>query len=151
MKIKVITVDHDKSKQFINTISEYCKRTAWNIKIIDVQAKKHNNPIEQRKLEGLEIKKHLSQNEYTIALDPKGKMLTSEEIAQNILKLQQESTNHLAFIIGGAFGLPQEIKNNANITLSLGLITMPHRIAKLVLIEQIYRAYTIISNHPYHK
>lgn len=149
MKIKIISIDHDKSRQYSDISSEYIKRTPWKIDVVDLEPV--NSGTQQKEKEGALILKHIKPEDYIIALDPNGEQMTSEGFAKSIQNLQDSSSKTISFIIGGAFGLSESVKTRANILLSLGKMTMPHRIAKLVLIEQIYRAYTITKSHPYHK
>lgn len=92
----------------------------------------------------------LPKNAALIALDPKGAEKTSEQIASYMQKTT-DSGRSIAFLIGGAYGLDRAIAEKADLVLSLSKMTMPHLLAKLVLVEQIYRAQTIIAGHPYHK
>ena len=84
-----------------------------------------------------------------VALEVEGKSLSSRELADFLQKQQVGATQRLIFAIGGAYGLPQEVSQKADLTLSLSAMTLPHRLARLVLAEQIYRAFTIIGGQPY--
>jgi 23S rRNA (pseudouridine1915-N3)-methyltransferase len=86
-----------------------------------------------------------------ICLDPKGKAMTSEAFAGRLAKFRDEGTRALAFLIGGADGLGKEALKHADVVLSLGSMTLPHGLARIVLAEQLYRAATILSGHPYHR
>jgi 23S rRNA (pseudouridine1915-N3)-methyltransferase len=86
-----------------------------------------------------------------LVLDEKGKALTSEQFAQLLGKLRDEGASHLAFIIGGPDGHGGLMRERSTLTLSLGAITLPHGLARIVLAEQIYRAVTILAGHPYHR
>lgn len=150
MKIKIISIDQDKSRQFSEIMNEYIKRLSWKVTIIDIPTRPTSNIPQQQEKEGQDILRYVD-NEYVIALDPRGKQLSSEEFADHFESWQQQHQNNLTFVIGGAFGLSNALKQKANMLLSLSKMTMPHRIAKLMLIEQIYRSYTIMQGHPYHK
>lgn len=149
MKIKIISIDHDKSKQYSDISSEYIKRMPWKIDVVDLEP--FNSNTQQKEKEGALILKYIKPEDYIIALDPNGEQMTSELFAKTIQTLQDSSSKAISFIIGGAFGLSESVKTRSNTLLSLSKMTMPHRIAKLILIEQIYRAYTIMKSHPYHK
>lgn len=90
-------------------------------------------------------------NHTLICLDPAGEMLPSEDFAGILAKTRDEGAGGLAFLIGGADGLGQAALEKANLSLSLGPMTLPHGLARIVLAEQIYRAMTILAGHPYHR
>jgi 23S rRNA (pseudouridine1915-N3)-methyltransferase len=85
------------------------------------------------------------------ALDERGKQLSSEELAQSLKRAMDGGEAGLAFVIGGADGLPQDLVKRANFHWSLGRLTLPHRLARLVLVEQLYRAVSILRGEPYHR
>jgi 23S rRNA (pseudouridine1915-N3)-methyltransferase len=87
---------------------------------------------------------------FLVLLDTQGKQLSSEELAQFLKKRQESSSQPVLFAVGGADGFSAETKRLADLTLSLGKMTLPHELARVVLLEQIYRAYTILAAHPYH-
>jgi 23S rRNA (pseudouridine1915-N3)-methyltransferase len=91
-----------------------------------------------------------SERHTLIALDSRGKQLSSEGLAEFLRSHQDRGSAHLVFAIGGADGLSEQIKNTAAFTLSLGKMTLPHELARVVLLEQLYRAFTILKGHPYH-
>ena len=86
-----------------------------------------------------------------VCLDPRGKMLSSEDLAGALAKFRDGGATGLAFLIGGADGLGQTAREKADLVLSLGPMTLPHGLARIVLAEQIYRAMTILAGHPYHR
>jgi 23S rRNA (pseudouridine1915-N3)-methyltransferase len=151
MKIKLICPDQDKSRLYADMINEYAKRLPWKLEIIDLTSAHSDNVNQRLERESIAIKKKISNNDFVIILDAKGKQLDSEGFAYKINELQQSARNEIAFVIGGAYGLSEELKSRADLLLSFGKMTMTHRLVKLVLMEQIYRAFTIISGHPYHK
>ena len=130
--IKIITVGAIKEKYLKDAIEEYTKRIS-----------KYTN-IE------IKIKKYISPRDYVITLEIEGKQLTSEEFAQKINSIYLESSN-ITFIIGGSYGISQEIKNMSNFKLSFSKMTFPHQLFRVNLLEQIYRAYKINNNESYHK
>ena len=107
-------------------------------------------PAKIKELEEAQITKNLSPNSYLITLDEKADQLSSINFADLIKKTSTTNPN-IDLIIGGAFGLSQNLQKKSNYKLSLGKMTFPHLIVRLLLIEQIYRAQTIIDGHPYHK
>jgi 23S rRNA (pseudouridine1915-N3)-methyltransferase len=103
-----------------------------------------------KKKEGELILEGLGKDDYLIALDEKGKQLSSEGLAQFIQARANESTRNLIFLIGGAFGLDEKVLQRANYKWSLSQLTLPHQLVRLVLAEQLYRACTIQRNEKYH-
>ncbi len=128
-------------------IGDYLKRLPNKIIVNQIEAK-GNLPVDKQKIyEGELLLKATPLNSFVIAMDERGKQFSSQDFAHYIDKIMQP----IAFIIGGAYGLSEPIKKRANLTLSLGSMTMPHILARVLLVEQLYRAYTILQNHPYHK
>ena len=105
---------------------------------------------ELKKTEGTAILSHLSADDVLITLDERGKQFTSEQLAQFLQKKANESSKNLIFLIGGAFGISQEVASRANFSLSLSAFVFPHQLVRLIIAEQIYRACTIIRNEKYH-
>lgn len=128
-------------------IKEYLKRLPWKMQIKEFEVKSSLPSDKQKLQEGAMLLKSIDPSDYVIALDEKGKEFTSEEFAKYLFKIEKP----VFFIIGGAYGLSEEVKVRANITLSLSQFTLPHALARAVLVEQIYRAFTIQQGHPYHK
>jgi 23S rRNA (pseudouridine1915-N3)-methyltransferase len=153
MKISLISIGKF-DKPFYNQYFEfYKKRLKWQIELIELDLKNSNNlePEKIKDQEGKLIEKYLKNCTKIIALDENGKQFSSIELAKNLENIGIEGNSNIAFIIGGAFGLSQDIKKKANILMSLSKLTFPHLMVRIILIEQIYRASTIIFNHPYHK
>jgi 23S rRNA (pseudouridine1915-N3)-methyltransferase len=153
MKITIISLGKF-NKPFYNQYFEnYKKRLKWQVDLIELDLKTSNNlePEKIKDQEGKLIEKHLKNFSKIIALDENGKQFSSIELAKNLENIGLEGNSNIAFIIGGAFGLSQDIKKRANILMSLSKLTFPHLMVRIILIEQIYRASTIIFNHPYHK
>lgn len=100
--------------------------------------------------ESRRIARALHDDDYVILLDETGKVLQSPQFARILEQQQVESTKRVVFIIGGAYGVTDAVKERADLVLSLGTLVMPHQLVRLVLAEQIYRAFTIIRGEPYH-
>lgn len=159
MKITLITVGKLKEKYLRDAAAEYEKRLRryCKLELIEVADEKTpdgasetvENQIRQK--EGERIAKHLPKDAYVIALAIEGKMLSSEEFSEKIASLGLSGSSHLVFVIGGSLGLSPEILKGADYRLSFSKMTFPHQLMRVVLLEQIYRAYRIISNEPYHK
>lgn len=159
MKITLITVGKLKEKYLRDAAAEYEKRLRRYCKLELIEVADDKTPdgasetVENqiRQKEGERIAKHLPKDAYVIALAIEGKMLSSEEFSEKIASLGLSGSSHLVFVIGGSLGLSPEILKGADYRLSFSKMTFPHQLMRVVLLEQIYRAYRIISNEPYHK
>ncbi len=142
--IRIICVGKLKD-QLKNVSEEYVKRIKGftRIEIIEVNEYKSSNIKESLKKEGGKVLE--KSGEGFIVLDAKGKQLSSEEFSQ-ILKQP-----NMTFVIGSHVGLSEDVKKKANIQLSLSKMTLPHQITRVILLEQIYRGFSILNNQPYHK
>jgi 23S rRNA (pseudouridine1915-N3)-methyltransferase len=116
----------------------------------ELVCRKNLPPEQLKKEEASMILGYISKNSKLVALDPRGKEIDSEQLASYLQKTT-DAGREVVFVIGGAYGLDKSIIDSADLVLSLSKMTMPHLLAKLVLIEQIYRAQTIAAGHPYHK
>lgn len=159
MKITIISVGKIKEKFFTEAIKEYSKRLSKYCKLIeesvpDEKADENFSPaeIEQVKLkEGQKILNKIPKNSYVIVLDINGVQLSSEAFAKKLYTLGVEGIPDITFIIGGSNGLCEEVINSADFKLSFSKMTFPHQLFKLVLLEQIYRAFKINAGETYHK
>lgn len=159
MDIKIICVGKLKEKFLKDGIGEFQKRikTYANLEIVEVKDEacpENSSHMEMEKIkdiEGERILSKISKCAYVIALDISGKALTSEDFAKKIEKLSVEGISSIDFIIGGSLGLSKGVKNFCDYRLSFSKFTFPHGLMRLILVEQIYRAFRIINNHPYHK
>lgn len=152
MKINIVCVGKIKEIFFTDAIKEYEKRISRfaELKIIEVdeESKQTNLQIKSR----LEGEKLLSKcSGVIIALESKGKLLSSEDIAEFIKTKNVQGKSEFSFVIGGSNGLSDEVLSRAEVRVSFGKITFPHQLFRVVLVEQIYRALTIIEGLPYHK
>ncbi len=150
--IKIIAVGSIKEKFLKDAILEYLKRLQkyTHVEIIEVKDADLKEPEKTKKIEAERIKKHLHEKDYIITLEIEGKQLSSQEFATQI-NLLQIQTSTITFIIGGSYGLSDEIKNLAKLHLSFSKMTFPHQLFRVLLLEQIYRSYKIINNESYHK
>jgi len=146
MKIRIIAVDKIREPFYRDAIAEYTKRIT-NLEIVEV--KKSSGATTQKIIdeEGQSLLKHIKDHEYVIVCDPLGEQMTSEGLA-DVLKSRFEP---LCFVIGGANGLSEYVKKRENVMLSLSQLTFPHELARLILIEQIYRGQSINQGRSYHK
>lgn len=150
--IKVITVGNIKEKYLKDAIEEYTKRINKydKIEIIEVKDEGMVETIKAINLEAEKIKKHVNPKDYIITMDINGKQITSEEFSNKIDSIYLETSN-ITFIIGGSYGLSDEIKQMSNYRLSFSKMTFPHQLFRVILLEQIYRAFKISHNESYHK
>ena len=159
MNITIICVGKLKEKYLKLAIDEYSKRLSRYCKLNIVELNDEKTPDNASEKDELIIKQkeeskilaHVKENMYVIALDLKGKMASSEELAELIGDLGLKGKSNIALIIGGSLGLSKEVLDRANYKLSFSKMTFPHQLMRVILLEQIYRAYKINSGEPYHK
>lgn len=159
MKITIITVGKIKEKYLKDAIAEYSKRLSkyCKLEIIEVADEKTPDQASEvvddgiRKKEAERILKYIKDDMYVVTLEIAGKMLTSEELAKKIELLGIQGKSNIAFVIGGSIGLGKEVMKRSNYALSFSKMTFPHQLMRVILLEQIYRSYRIISGEPYHK
>ena len=150
--IKIICVGKIKEKFFKEALEEYQKRLSkyTKINIIEVEDVNLNNEELIKQKEKELILKHIDKKDYVITLEIEGKELSSIELSKKIQELETINPN-ITFIIGGSYGLDNEIKNISNFKLSFSKLTFPHQLFRVILLEQIYRAYKINNTEAYHK
>ena len=159
MKISVITVGKIKEKYLRDAIAEYSKRLSryCKLEIIEVADEKTPDQVSEavedaiRAKEGERILKFIRDDMYVITLEINGKMLTSEEFAEKMESLGVQGKSSIAFVIGGSIGLGKDVLKRSDFALSFSKMTFPHQLMRVVLLEQVYRGYRIISGEPYHK
>ena len=153
MEIKLIVVEKTKNHELINLISNYVKRINFfnKFQIIEVNSikTKKNNENEIKKIEGENILKKIKNNDLLFLLDEKGENYNSRKFA-DFLKMKLKESKTIIFVIGGAFGFSKEVYAKSNGLISLSKMTFSHQIIRLFFTEQLYRAFTILNNHPYH-
>jgi 23S rRNA (pseudouridine1915-N3)-methyltransferase len=135
-------------EDFTQRISKYFK-VEWNIIPVPKNAGMLSE-MDLKKKEGETILAWLEKGDYLVALDERGKQLSSEGLAMFIQSRANDSTKRLVFLIGGAFGLHESVIKRADYTWSLSSLVFPHQLVRLILAEQVYRACTIIKNEKYH-
>lgn len=159
MKVKIIAVGKLKEKYLKDGIAEYGKRMSRfakfeivelaDEKIPDNASAAQNQQIMEK--EGERILAKISERDYVIVLAIEGKQLSSEAFSQIIADATLRGYSDIVFVIGGSLGLADKVKKRANLRLSFGLLTLPHQLMRLVLSEQIYRAFMLQQGSPYHK
>jgi len=153
MEIKLVVVGKTKNKELINLIEDYIKRINFfnKFQIIEVNSVKtrKNNSDEIKKIECENILKKIKKNDLLFLLDEKGKNYNSREFA-DFLKVRFQESKTIVFVIGGAFGFSKDLYIKSKGLISLSKMTFSHQIIRLFFTEQLYRAFTILNNHPYH-
>jgi len=155
LKIKLIQVGKTTEKYLLEGIEKYNKRinryTSFEIVTIpELKNTKKLSQEQQKQEEGILIAKKLSNSDFLILLDEKGKTYKSTDFAKLIEQKAIQSTKQLIFVIGGPYGFSEEIYQRANSKLSLSAMTFSHQLIRLLFLEQLYRAHTIIKKEPYH-
>ncbi len=159
MKITLYCVGSLKESYWKDAIAEYKKRLGayCDFSIVeapDVPCKEKASEKEMEEVKRRECERILSSlkpNDYLIALDIGGKQYDSVELAHHLDQAMVRNGASLSFVIGGSLGLSQEMKNRANEALSFGKGTFPHQLARVMLLEQLYRSFRILRGEPYHK
>lgn len=159
MNIKIITVGKIKEKYIQEGIKEYTKRLSryCSLEIIEIDDEKAPENLSDKEMEivkqreGERILSKIPQNSFVIALVIEGKQLSSEDLAEKIGTLMVDGISDICFIIGGSLGLSQEVISRSNFKLSFSKMTFPHQLMRMILLEQIYRAWRIMKGEPYHK
>ena len=157
--IKLIVVGKIKEKALQSCIDEYKKRiTAYSkMEIVEVSDESipvnHSNRQDEmiKDIEGERILSKIKEKEYVILLDLAGKSYSSEQIASQMEKIMTYETSQLTFVIGGSLGVSHQVIKRADMRWKLSECTFPHQLCRLILCEQIYRAFTIMNHLPYHK
>ena len=154
MKITVIGVGSLKEKYLKDAISEYKKRITRfsDIEIVEIPDESNSKDEKTvKKLEGERILKKISDSSYAIFCDLKGKMLDSVELANKITDICSYNSSHITFVIGGSLGFSEEALKRADFKICFSKMTFPHQLMRVILLEQIYRAFKINNNESYHK
>ena len=159
MKVKLICVGKLKERYLKDGISEYQKRLSRfcqfeMIELTDERTPDKASDAENQMImakEAQRIEKKIGQRDFVVVLAIEGKQFPSETFSQLISETTVKGYSDITFIIGGSLGLDPRIKKRANVLMSFGLLTLPHQLIRLILIEQIYRAFMIAQGSPYHK
>ena len=152
LKINIVAVGGIKEKFFSEAINEYSKRLSkfCQLKIVEVEEESSQKSIDVKKQK--ESERLLNSCKGVIVLlDREGEMVSSEKLAEMLNKYQTQGNSEISFVIGGSNGVSDEFKTRSNKSISFGKITFPHQLFRVVLLEQVYRAFSINNNSPYHK
>ena len=156
MKIKIIALGKIKESFLKDGVNEFLKRITpyCSVEIIElnhVEIKDENLTAKVLEEEGVNILSNIKQDSYVVTLEIQGKQLSSEELASKIEEINVSGVNDLVFVIGSSCGLSPKVSARADFRLSLSKMTFLHQFARLLLIEQIYRAFKILRGETYHK
>ncbi len=150
--ISIVAVGKIKEKSLQNLIDEYLKRICGYTKIsITEVADEPNDRNDVLQIEGQRILKQIKDDAYVILLDLQGKEVDSVSFSKLIQDINTYRASHIVFVIGGSLGVSEEVRKRADYRLKISEMTFPHNLARLIILEQIYRAYKIANNETYHK
>ncbi|MBR0138247.1 MAG: 23S rRNA (pseudouridine(1915)-N(3))-methyltransferase RlmH [Erysipelotrichaceae bacterium] len=153
--IQIVAVGKIKEKAMKQLIEEYSKRISAYSKLeineVDDEPNVNNMDENVKQIEGERILKQIKKDSFVILLDLKGKTLSSEELAEKISWINTYRSSNITFVIGGSLGVSEQVKQRADFMLKMSDMTFPHNLARLIILEQIYRSYKILNHEPYHK
>lgn len=135
-------------EQYAKRVNHYCKFTVTTI--ADVKNTRNIAPSRQKQLEGEMILRLISEGDWVVLMDERGRQFTSMEYASWLQKRMLSGVKRLAIVIGGPYGFSEEVYQRANEKISLSKMTFSHQIVRAIFAEQLYRAFTILNNEPYH-
>lgn len=151
MKITLISVGKTKADATTELLREYEKRLRGSVQLIELSASKNADPATRKTTEAQAIIAAIPLHSAVLVLDERGKNLTSAALANTLQAWQNQGFSQLCVIIGGADGLTDDVRARADLVLALGSLTWPHRLVRVLILEQLYRAFSILSGHPYHR
>lgn len=151
MRITLAAVGRCKRGPLRSLYEDYAARLSWKLELKEVEERRPLPAAQLKAREGELLLAALPGDSTLIALDSGGRGLSSEAFAERLGQLRDSGLRDLAFVIGGAEGLSEDLLKRADMSLSLGPMTWPHMLVRVMLAEQIYRAQSILSGHPYHR
>ncbi len=151
MRILLLAVGRDRRGPTADLALTYLKRCPWRVELIEIPQRNQGEPERRLRDEAEKIRQNLPANAAIVALDERGDNLSSRDFARGIERFRENGRPAIAFIIGGADGIDKTLLEAADLCLSFGRAVWPHRLVKVMLAEQLYRASTILSGHPYHR
>ncbi|MFN2500830.1 MAG: 23S rRNA (pseudouridine(1915)-N(3))-methyltransferase RlmH [Pyrinomonadaceae bacterium] len=150
MKLRFIWIGKTKDENYRALQDDYLQRLSHFVKCETIEVR-DSQPPQGKEMEGERILAKLNPSSFVCLMDVKGKSLTSDQLANEVEKWQNAGTKEVTFIIGGPDGVSNEVAERAALRLSLSFLTFTHEMARVVMLEQLYRAYTIIKGYPYQK
>jgi len=151
MRLHIVAVGKLKAGPHLALARHYAERLAWPLAVREVEEKRPLPAAELKEREGALLLAAVPAGAVLIALDEHGRSLTSPAFAQKLAQWRDGGITDLAFVIGGADGLADQVRQKARLVLSLGAMTWPHLLVRGMLLEQLYRAQQILAGHPYHR
>ncbi len=151
MRLSIIAVGRLKAGPHAALARYYAERLAWPLTLREVEERRPLPPAELKEREGALLLAAVPAGATMVALDERGKSLTSAGFAGRLAAWRDSGVADVAFLIGGAEGLADAVRQRAQLVLSLGAMTWPHLMARGMLLEQLYRAQQILAGHPYHR
>ena len=154
MKITLLTVGKIKEKFLRDAIAEYSKRLSKYCKLEIIEVSDEKSEVVEKSIrdkEGERLMRYIRDDDYVITLEIGGKMLDSVAFSRQLENLGIRGQSHICFVIGGSIGLGDALVKRSDYALSFSKMTFPHQLMRVILLEQIYRSYRIMTNQPYHK
>ena len=151
MRVTLLAVGRLKAGAAQELFQLYAQRLRWPITVKEVEERRALPPEALKEQEGALLLAALPRGARVIALDETGRQMTSRDFAGLLERWQDEGAQDLAFLVGGADGLSQQVRQAADVILSLGRMTWPHMLVRGLLAEQLFRAESILAGHPYHR
>jgi 23S rRNA (pseudouridine1915-N3)-methyltransferase len=151
MKLTILAIGRAKAGPEKTLFTEYLKRLPWPVELKEMEVKKALPAPEKQRQEGALLLAAVPEGAAVVVLDEGGKPLTSAALAETLGQWQDAGRRDVALLIGGADGHTGEVKARADLLLGMGRMTWPHMLARVMLAEQLYRAWSILAGHPYHR
>ena len=151
LRLLICAVGRARKKTARALYQDYARLVRWPLDLVEVEVRRQLPDYQRRTAEGALLLEKIPDGAVVVALDEKGKALSSQEFAKRIGGWRDDGCAHIVFLIGGADGLDDVVRSRADLTLSLGRLTWPHLMVRGMLAEQIYRAQQILAGHPYHR
>lgn len=151
MQVTVAAVGRDRTGPTRDLFDDYCRRCLWQVRFSEITPRTDDVLADRLAKEAERLLRSVPSGARIIALDEGGQEMGSAAFARQIGRMQEAGATELTFLIGGADGLDPTVLERAELVLALGRMTWPHRLVKVMLAEQLYRASTILRGHPYHR
>lgn len=151
MRITIAAIGKLKRNPLSSPFEEYANRLRWPLDVLEIDPSRAGSAAARRDEEGMKLERLLPQDATLVALDARGKDLSSEAFAAIIERWQVDGRSRAAFVIGGPDGLAEVLRQRADLVIAFGRATWPHLLVRVMLAEQLFRTESILSNHPYHR
>lgn len=151
MRIVVAAIGRMKPSPERDLVAKYSKQLSWPLQILEHETKKNLSTAQRQQAEASWLLEATATCDRRLVLDERGNAISSEKLASQFARWQQAGESQLGIVIGGADGLHESVRAQADLLLSFGQLTWPHMLVRAMLCEQLYRASTILAGHPYHR